>query len=220
MASDRKRRRAARRIKAGDGSELKRFRWWQLFFRSLFHARIPDAAGEAPIWSVDVRHGGDSNGEVWAVLYRAGKQHARSKPPALFPVPGGTIEVATSGYGLRRCHFVAHDGTEYQLSPDPRSAEGRRARLEHNHPGASRLIGAVSWTILAVALVLGVPQLVQEISQIPPVAERLGTFTSPFQLPAWFNFSLVVASLLASTERALRLRHHWLLDGGLFDGES
>ncbi|MGC5615620.1 hypothetical protein [Georgenia sp. Z1491] len=219
MASDRKRRRAFRKIKAGDGSELQRFRWWQTFFRSLLHVRLGDAAGEWPIWSVDLRHGGDSNGEVWAVLYRDGQQHARSKLPAMFPVPGGTIEVVTSGFGLRRCHFVAHDGTERQLSPDPRSAEGRRARLERRHPGASRALGAVSWIILAVALVLGVPQLVQEITQIPPVAERLGTFTSPIQLPVWFNVSLLVATLLASTERALRLRYHWLLDGGIFDGD-
>lgn len=74
--------------------------------------------------------------------------------------------------------------------------------------------------ILVVALILGIPQLVQEVSQIPPLAERFGTVQSPFALPVWFNVSLLLATLLASTERALRLRNHWLLDGGLFDGEG
>ncbi|MGO1509765.1 MAG: hypothetical protein ACTHXO_03885 [Actinomycetaceae bacterium] len=219
MVSERKRRRAARRIKAGDGHELKRFQWWQLFTRSLFHLYLPGDAGTRHTWSVDLRHGGDSNGEVWAQLYLDGRQQARSKPPALFPVPGGTIEVVTSGFGLRRCHYVTHRGAEHVLVPDPRSAEGRRARMDRHHPGLSRALGALSWLVLAVALVLGVPQLVQEISQIPPVAENIGTFTSPIRLPAWFNIGLLVATLLASTERALRLRYHWLLDGGLFDGE-
>lgn len=66
----------------------------------------------------------------------------------------------------------------------------------------------------------GGPQLVEQISEIPPIAERGGTYTAPVHLSAGLSVALVVATLLASTERALRLRHHWLLDGGLFDGEE
>jgi hypothetical protein len=158
---------------------------------------------------------------VRARLYRDGRHQATSKLPAELPVTGGAIAVATSGYGLKRCHYVPHDGgPERQLTPDPASAEGRRARLEREHPAASRTIGFVSWAVLAVALVLGVPQIVEQISQIPPVAERVGTFTSPIHLTGAVNVALVVATLLASTERALRLRYHWLLDGGLFDGDD
>lgn len=80
------------------------------------------------------------------------------------------------------------------------------------------MIGIVSITVLLIALVLGVPQIIEQISHIPPVAERFGTFTSPIQLPAVLNITLVIAALLASTERALRLRYNWLLDGGLYDG--
>ena len=40
------------------------------------------------------------------------------------------------------------------------------------------------------------------------------------RLPGWVNITLTVAALLASIERALRLRNHWLLDGGSFDGED
>lgn len=220
MISEWKRRRAARRVKAGDGHALQRFRWWQLFTRSLFHVRLADEDGQQHTWSVDVRHGGDANGEVLAQLYRDGQHHARSKLPAAFPVPGGTVEVVASVYGLKRCHFVPTHEAERQLSPDPASAEGRRARLDHDHPVLSRVIGLVSMAILVIALILGIPQIVEQISQVPPVAEQLGSFTSPIRLPAWFNISLLVATLVASTERALRLRNHWLLDGGLFDGEG
>ncbi|WP_152188183.1 hypothetical protein [Georgenia satyanarayanai] len=221
MFADWRDRRAARRVKPGDGHALQRFRWWQPFSRSLLHIPLLEEDGQCHTWSVDVRLGGDSSdGEVRARLYRDGVHHAVAKPPAAFPVPGGTIEVATSGYGLRRCHFVRSDGVERQLTPDPASAEGRRARLERRHPLLSRGIGLVSVAVLLVALVLGVPQIVEQISQIPPVAENVGSFTSPFHLSVGWNIALTVGALVASTERALRLRYHWLLDGGLFDGEE
>lgn len=218
MLSNWKRRRAARRLKPGDGHPLQRFRWWQPLSRALFHLSLTGADGVPETWSVDVRLWGDSNGEVIAQLYRNGVHQASSKLPAEFPVTGGTVQVVASGYGLKRCHYLPESGQERQLTPDAASAEGRRARLERERPALSRVIGFVSVTVLVVALVLGLPQLVEQVSTIPPVAENLGTFASPFQLPGWFNISLVVATLVASTERALRLRYHWLLDGGIFDG--
>jgi hypothetical protein len=217
MFSDRKRRRAARRIKAGDGHALPRFRWWQPLQRTLFHLRLTGEAGQPETWSVDVRLWGDSDdGEVRARLYRDGVHQATSKLPARFPVTGGAIEVDNSGYGLKRCHYVTPDGQERQLTPDPASAEGRRARLDRDRPGVSRFVGAVTLLVLGVALVLGVPQIIEQITEIPPVAEHVGTFTSPFHLSGTANVTLIVATLLASTERALRLRYSRVLDGGLF----
>lgn len=204
-------------VKAGDGHTLPRYRWWQLFSRSLFHLHLVGEGGAPQIWSIDVRHGGDSDGEVRARLYLDGVNRARSKLPAAFPVPGGTIEVVASGFGLRRCHYVTRDGSERQLVPDPASAEGRRARLERTNPGLSRAVGAASVTVLVVALVLAVPQVVEQVTQLPPIAERIGTFSSPFNLPAWANIALLLATLAASTERALRLRYNRILDGGFFD---
>ena len=215
-----KRNRAARRVKPGDGRRLQRYRWWQPFTRTLFHLRLPDNDGEQRTWSVDVRLWGDSDGEVRAQLYRDGLQHAVSTLPAAFPVPGGTVEVATSTFGLRRCHFVTDTGRERQLRPDPASAEGWRLRLERTRPRLGRALGITSVVVLVVALLLGLPQLAEQITSIPPVTERVGTFESPIALPSWFNIGLLVATALASTERALRLRYHWLLDGGLFEGED
>lgn len=205
-------------VKAGDGHTLPRYRWWQLFSRSLFHLHLAGEGSAPQTWSIDVRHGGDADGEVRARLYLDGVNQARSKLPAAFAVPGGTIEVVGSAFGLKRCHYVTYDGTERQLMPDPASAEGRRARLERTNPRLSRAIGTASVTVLAVALVLAVPQGIEQLTQLPPIAERIGTFPSPVHLPAWANTALLLATLVASTERALRLRYNRILDGGLFDG--
>lgn len=219
-ASEGKEQHSAVRTEPGDGHALQRYRWWQPFSRSLFHLHLSGEGGAAETWSVDVRHGGDSNGEVRAQLYRDGVHHARSKLPATFAIPGGAIEVVATGFGLRRCHYVAHDGTELQLVPDPGSAEGRRARLERTHPALSRAIGIASVSVLVFALLLGLPQIIEQITQIPPIADSIGTFNSPFRLPAWANILLFVATIVASTERALRLRYNWLLDGGFFGGDA
>lgn len=221
MASDGKWWRRSKKVRPGDGHPLKRFRWWQPLSRVLFHLRQRTDDGEAVTWSVDVRLWGDSDdGEVRTRLYRDGIHHATSKPPTDFPIPGGVIEVRTSPYGLKRCHFVADDGSVRKLTPDPASAEGRRAWLQRRHPGWSFAIDVVSVMILLAALLLGVPQIVEQITHIPWIAENIGEFTSPIRLPAWFNIGLFVATLVASTERALRLRYNWLLDGGLFDADD
>lgn len=221
MSAPRKPRRwKPKRAEPGDGSALKPYRWWQPFSRTLMFARLRETDGALHTWAVDVRLGGDANGVVRAVLYRDALAQATSKLPAAFPVPGGEIEVVASGYGLRRCHFVTADGTVRQLAPDRSSAEGYRARLHRRHPGVSRAVSAVSIGVLVVALVLGVPQIVDQVSHIPWIAENVGTFDSPFHLPVWFNVTLTIAALVASTERALRLRYNWLLDGGFFDGED
>lgn len=217
MASDK----SKRRVKPGDGSALPPYRWWQLLNRTLFHLDLPGPNGTRDRWSVDTRLWGDNDdGEVRARLYRGGVSVFQSKLPAEFEVPGGSIQIAASSFGLRRAHYVSDVGIERQLQPDPASAEGRRARLQRNRPGLSRAIGATSILILIVALVLGVPQLIETITSIPPIADAIGTFTSPIHLPAWFNTTLVIAALVASSERALRLRYNWLLDGGLFEGED
>jgi hypothetical protein len=203
--------RAARRVRAGDGRPLAPFRWWQLMGRSLFFLSLPADDGPLETYAVDVRQAGDpDDGEVRARLYRNGAQIAVSKLPARFTVPGGHIEVAVGSYGLRRCHYVTADGRERQLTPHPGSAEGWRARLHHRHPVLSRSIGVLSALIILVGVCIAVPQLVETISQAPPIAENLGVFTSPFHLPPALNVTVAVAVFLASTERALRLRSTWL----------
>ncbi|GAB3475007.1 hypothetical protein [Nocardiopsis coralliicola] len=209
-----RRRRAIRRIQPGDGRPLRRFRWWQLITgRSLFSLAPEPAAGRLGTYTVDVRHLGDAkHGEPAADLYLDGRRHASALLPAVFPVEGGEIEVAMGGFGVRRCHF-ATGGGDYPLTPDPRSGEGRRARFDRSHPAASRLIGAASWVLLAIGVVANLLEAAVPLSQIPPVAERFGTFTPPFDLPLWLTIALGAGAALGGAERALRLRYHWLLDG-------
>ncbi|WP_130175924.1 hypothetical protein [Cryobacterium sp. SO1] len=197
---------AERRIRPGDGRPLPRFRWWQLFSRSLFLLNTPAAD-----YAVDVRHGGDGrDGEVRARLYRDGLQQALSKMPAHFPVEGGVIEVEAGGFGMKRCHFVTTDGAERLLTPHPASAQGRRARLEQTRPGLSRSIAVVSTALVLIGVTCALLQLIDPISQIPPIREAFGSFESPLRLPLWANISLGVVTVLGSTERALRLRSSWL----------
>ncbi|WP_371927718.1 hypothetical protein [Lentzea sp. HUAS12] len=203
-------RRAARRVKPGDGHPLPRFRWWQLFGRSLFYLDLTDA-----VYAVDVRHNRtDAEGYTNADLYVDGRRHARSRLPAAFPVPGGKIEVKVSAFGLKRCHYVTAGGTEQRLRPDRFSAEGRREHLDRVHPALSRGISVVSTTVLLVSLAFLVLQLLEKLTRPAPIAAHIGTFVSPVNLPVWLNITLGVAAALASTERAWRLRFNWLLDGG------
>jgi hypothetical protein len=206
-----RRRRAAKRVKPGDGRALQRFRWWQMLRRSLLFIELPSPSAERPTtYTVDVHLWGDKDGEIRAHLYRDGRHHAESKVPARFPVEGGNIEVAVSGFGVKRAHFVADDGSERQLVPDPHSAEGRRARFDRRHPAASRWVGVVSLLMLLVGAGLNLLQLIEPLSEIPPIADTLGTFESPIRLPVWANVSLGLAAVIGSTERALRLRYSWL----------
>lgn len=202
------------RVKPGDERALKRFRWWQLLFRALFHLRLTHGDGSRAVYTVDVRHWqNQSSGKVKADLYLDGRHHAEARLPAAFPVPGGAVEVSMSPFGLKRCHYVTAEGTEHQLTPDPRSAEGRRARLDRAHPALSRGLGLLSATVLVIALALLVLQTVGTVTQVEAIARHVGTFTSPVRLPTWLNITLGLATAAASTERALRLRYSRLLDG-------
>jgi hypothetical protein len=198
--------RARARVKPGDGRPLPPFRWWQLLSRSVFFLRTPTAT-----YAVDVRIAGDrDDGEVRARLYRNGVQTAVSKVPARFPVDGGRIEVAATLWGLKRCHFVADDGTETQLEPHPRSGEGRRARFDRAHPAASRAVGMVSVGVVIVGVALTVMQLLESVTSVPTVQEVTGIFVSPVRLPVAANVGVVLLIAAASVERALRLRSSWL----------
>ncbi|MBQ1159002.1 hypothetical protein KBZ21_12870 [Streptomyces sp. A73] len=215
MLKEWRQRRALRRVEPGDGRELKRFRWWQQLSRALFYLRTADATGRWTVYAVNVRHGqNQGSGNVKAELYVDGRQHAVCRLPAVFPVEGGTVEVSMSGFGLKRCHYVTDEGYEHQLTPDPASAEGRRASLARRHPTLSRVIGCFSAVALATALVLLVSQMAEKLTEPREIAQHIGTFTAPVHLSVWMNIAVVLVTLAASTERALRLRYSRLLDGG------
>lgn len=192
-------------IKQGDGSALRPMRWWQLLHRTVFG--IEHAAHR---YVVDARLLDDE-----ARLYVDGVQTARSSLPVRFAVDGGRIEVAASTYGLKRMHLVTETGTT-QLVPAPRTAERWRAELGRRSPVLSAMIASVAVIVLVIGLVVALPELLEILTRIPPVAERIGTFTSPIELPAWLAMTITVAGVIAGIERALTLRNHWLLDFDTF----
>ncbi|WP_230402283.1 hypothetical protein [Sanguibacter suaedae] len=192
---------------------MPRFRWWQIFSRSVFAIDLRGPDGRARNHCVDVRPWGDrDDGEVRARLYVDGALELVSRVPARFPVPGGEIEVAVGSFGMKRCHHVGDDRTSTPLTPHPRSAEGRRAHLDRAHPTLSRTVGAVSLALVLVGLCLALPPIIEPISQIPPIAESVGTFESPVDLPLWLEITLGILAVLGSVERALRLRSTWIDD--------
>ncbi|MFI8871562.1 hypothetical protein OG893_00305 [Streptomyces sp. NBC_01696] len=69
--------------------------------------------------------------------------------------------------------------------------------------------------VLVIGLVLLILQLVEQVTRDPEsLAQYVGGFTSPADLPGWGNAVLGLVTVAASTERALRLRYSRLLDGG------
>nr|WP_221380108.1 hypothetical protein [Actinoplanes polyasparticus] len=208
MIKEWQQRRAVGRIKGGDGRALKPLRWWQSVTRALFYLPLTHPDGRQTVYAVDLPYRADTgSGKARAHLYLDGRHHAESKLPAAFPVEGGTIEVAISTFGVKRSHYVTTAGAEHQLVPDPKSAEGRRARVEREHPGLSRSIGFLSVLMLLIGVGLNLLQLAEPLSRIPAIAESVGRFESPVHLHVWLNFALAVGAALASAERALRLRY-------------
>ncbi|MEY2848492.1 MAG: hypothetical protein RI885_1157 [Actinomycetota bacterium] len=203
-------RRAARRVRPGAGEPLPRFRWWQLLSRSLLTLAVRASDGTLSTYTVDVRRVGDPDGRVRARLYLDGALLSHSTVPARLPVPGGHIDVAVGLFGLRRCHYVRAGEADLQLTPHPASAEGRRAGLDREHPALSRLVSVVSTLIVLVGVGVATSKIVETISQIPTIAAATGTFDSPIDLPVAATIALALAAIVASMERALRLRSSWL----------
>ncbi len=175
---------------------------------------LPDGSRQV-MHTIEVKHGGDAQtGVVRTGLYLDGRLRAQSKVPARFPVAHGHIEVRTSRFGLRRCHFVAHDGTERPLDPDPRSGEGRRMRFAREHPSASQVISVISVLLLLAGVGLNMLQIAEPVSEIPFLAGRFGSFESPLHLPLWLTLLLGFGAVVGAIERAMQMRCHWLLDSG------
>lgn len=191
----------ASKERRGDGSPLRALGRWHFVWRTVMGI---DHAGVR--WDIDVDFFDPSEN---VRLYRDGIQDRVQRGTADFDVGGGDrLEAAWSAYGLRRARLVLRDGTVRQLEPAHGTAERWRADLDANRPAASRLLSATSWTVLVLALVLQLPQLVQTVAEVT----HWFAFTAPVTLPAWLNTPMTVAGVLAAIERALRLRHHWLLD--------
>ena len=215
MLSNYRRRTRAMRTRSGNGRPLEPFRWWHLLAgRKLFSLSLVRTDGSRASYDIDVRLSGKQAGDFGLVhLYLDGRHHADSPLPSAIPVEGGVIVVSLSSAGLKEAHYLPEDGHARQLTPHPKTAIGLRTRFDRDHPVFSRWVAAASVLMLVIGAGLNGIQLLEPLSQIPPVAEHLGHFESPVRLPLWLNIALGLGAGFAATERALRLKFHWLLDG-------
>ncbi|ROP27181.1 hypothetical protein [Pseudokineococcus lusitanus] len=174
---------------------------WSALYRSTFEVEHDGAT-----WTVDADY--LDLGERLG-LYRDGRLVDERSSPARFALPDGArVEAALSLLGMRRVHLVTPDG-ERLLVPTPGTGEAWRAGVARRHPRASAVVGALSWLVLVVGLLLQLPGWAAR------VAGWLGT-TSPLpavDLPGGVTTALGVAALVAGLDRALQVRHsRWLDD--------
>ena len=108
-----------------------------------------------------------------------------------------------------RIGWAGHHRRDLRENPRRGTVETSTART----PALSRGIGFLSLIVLVIGLMMLIPQAIVPLAQLPPVAEHIGTFTSPIDLPIWLNIAIAALIGMASTEWALRLRYNLLLDG-------
>ncbi len=139
-------------------------------------------------------------------LYRDGEHAETRKSPAKFRLDDSAeIDAKMGLIGMERVDLVT-GGSRTTMAPVEGTAEGWRLGLARDRPELSRLIGAASWTILVIALIYEVPQL------IALAAGALGSdFEAPLMLPGPANFAFGLLALAAAVERALRFKtSRWL----------
>lgn len=206
----RKRRKKLKKVKAGDGHLLKPYRLWSIFTHSLFHINIRNQqSGTTTSYAIKSKYFTE---EPRVDLYRENRHVAYSKLPAAFPVENGVIEITHGSSGINGIHYVTATEDSFSVSPDKRSIRGFRRWVHRRFPALSAFIGMIAVVILLISIALSLPQLIETITNIPPVSEKIGTFESPIQLSIWTNFSIGIAAAIAGTERALMLKSHWLID--------
>jgi hypothetical protein len=140
-------------------------------------------------------------------LYRDGAAVDTRKSPARFELDGGAaIEARMGLLGMRRLRLLEAGG-EARLRPAPGTAEAHRAAFERRHPSASRLLGALAWVVLVLALLIEIPELIRLLGDLVGFE-----FDPPIQLPPLALGVLAVLALAAALDRALRFEHSRWLD--------
>lgn len=182
--------------------KLRKAKWTDVFWRGLYEVQVGESSYTVEIDYFDIRER--------IALYRNGVLVDSQKSPAAFELPeGDRIEAAMALYGVKYARVVGSGrsgGGEAQLVPAPGSAEYLRMRFDHQHPALSRSIAVIAWVVLVVALVTQLPVTLNSLGH------WVGLAVPTFALPSWANTLLAVAGLLATLDRAFRMKHNPLLD--------
>ncbi|WP_299039067.1 hypothetical protein [uncultured Pseudokineococcus sp.] len=179
---------------------LEPVRGWQALWRGAYEV---EHAGST--WTVDVDF---FDWQERVGLYRDGVRVDERRSRARFALPGGAhLDARLSTFGMRRAHLVV-EGREEQMRPLPGTGEAWRADLGRRRPRLARALAALSWVVLAVALVTQVPGWVDGAAGLLGAEPVVG-----WELPGPADSVLVVAGVLAALERALAMRWNRWLDG-------
>ena len=135
--------------------------------------------------------------------------------PASFPLDReASIQAAMSLYGMKRACLVVEGDDPKTLTPLPGTAEARRLSFGKRHPLANKLFAFAAWTVVVVAFITQLPNLVNGFGVALSwlTADALSFSLPTFPLPGWMNGVLAVAGILAGRDRALRMVHNPRLD--------
>lgn len=188
---------------ARDPQHLPEYGRWHWLWRSTFHAAY---RGDELVVDVDYF---DLSERIR--LYRDGEfLAARSSPATLRVDERVRVVAAMSLYGMKYVRLEFDDGRDpVPFAPGPRTGEARRRRFATQHPVVDRVFSVLSWTVLVVALLTQVPELVSL------VGGWVGISVPTFELPGRLNLTLQIAGVLAGLDRALRMKYNrWLDEDG------
>ncbi|MBM7578550.1 hypothetical protein [Jeotgalibacillus terrae] len=205
-----KHKRKMKKVKAGDGHLLKKYRLWNVFTHSLFHVEVTNKTeGETTKYAIKSKYFTE---EPRVDLYKEGRHVSYSKLPAVLPVNGGVIKVNKNSIGINGIRYVSDQEATYSVYPDRRSVRGLRLWFHKRFPNTSALVGLIAVIALLISTTLGLVQLMESFSDIPWIAENIGIFKSPVTLSVGTNLTIGLAAALAGIERTLMFRNHWLID--------
>ncbi len=149
-------------------------------------------------------------------VFRDGIKAFEGRSPAWFEIDADAeIQASMALYGMKRIHLVNRStGVAEMLKPLPGTAEFLRQRFDEAHPLASKLVAALAWCTLIVALVTQAPNMVNaflgvaDLLSVPLPFSKVPTFN----LPDGANVALSILGILAGLDRGLRMKHNALLD--------
>ncbi|MDN5724878.1 MAG: hypothetical protein L0G99_02950 [Propionibacteriales bacterium] len=189
-----------------DHDRLRPLRWWQVPVHGRFELERNGSTYTVDSSYIDL--------DEQIRLYRDGDLIDSTRRKARFVLDEGTrIEAAVSQLGMKYVRARAPGATvTEQLVPAAGTGEAWRARIDHDHPWASRLIGAVALTVLIIAALVELPQLINLAGRLTPVV-GLPAFEIPaITLTGWVNVLVIIVGGIAGLERGLSMKHNPLID--------
>lgn len=187
------------KVESGDGRPLEPVRGWEKLWRSSFGADIDGARYDIDLNFFDF--------DEKVRLFVGGRLSETRGAPAKFPIRDGSVSVAFGMYGVRRAQIERASGDVIRMEPNSGTLEHWRRETDRRYPVASGIVSMLSWLVLVLGLLVGVTELLDLAG--PHLGLEDG---SPVTVPEPFNGVIGGLGIVAALDRALMLRHHWLLD--------